>query len=151
MFLRTACFGLRRAAAVAARRAEPAAAAAAPVGFPKTAGVPGVVGDDDQEVGMAGYQLRELAKGNTDPFFRELKCYHFGTEERPHLVPSFAEYRTVGCQGGSGHDGEARPHDLLWYNLHDGRDMECRECGQYFRLMRLKSPFPVPDGTDHHH
>lgn len=30
-----------------------------------TRGVPGVVGDDDQEVGMAGYQLKELAKGNT--------------------------------------------------------------------------------------
>lgn len=148
MFVRSAAFGLRRAAASMAMRAEAQSVAKA---WPNTAGVAGVVGDDDQEVGMAGYQLRELAKGNTDPFFRELKCYHFGTEDRPHLVPSFAEYRTVGCQGGSGHDGEPRPHDLLWYNLHDHKDMECRECGQYFQLMRLKSPFPVQDGAGHHH
>eukprot|EP01134_Creolimax_fragrantissima_P001218 CFRG1218T1 len=117
----------------------------------KTAGIPGVVSGDDQAVGRERYQLEEFAKGNMDPFFKDLRCYHFGTDENPHLVPSFRQERIIGCTGGTGEAGAPRPHETLWYNVSADTNLECNECGQVFQLLQLQSPIPVPDGTDHHH
>ncbi|KNC72563.1 hypothetical protein SARC_14879 [Sphaeroforma arctica JP610] len=116
-----------------------------------TAGVAGIVSGDDQAVGLERYQREEFAKGNMDPFFKDLRCYHFGTEENPHLVPSFREDRIIGCTGGTGLNDSPRPHETLWYNVVAGTDLECNECGQVFQLIQLQSPIPIPDGTDMHH
>eukprot|EP00123_Amoebidium_parasiticum_P012622 comp21480_c0_seq1/m.29740 comp21480_c0_seq1/g.29740 ORF comp21480_c0_seq1/g.29740 comp21480_c0_seq1/m.29740 type:complete len:151 (-) comp21480_c0_seq1:145-597(-) len=142
-FLRVATSALRRPALLSAVRAAAASGHAAKTVVEAAApGQSGVIQGVEGETGWAAYQQKELARGNPDPFYMNLASRHFGSYDRPHLVPSFLPERVIGCQGGTGHDGEPRPHETLWYKLENDEHLECSECGQVFELVELECPFP---------
>jgi hypothetical protein len=70
----------------------------------------------------------------------------FGVRKRPTLVPSGYDSRIVACTGGASLEpGYGVVHEAAWLVVRDdGKKYACDECGQVFKLLRLK-------GTRHSH
>eukprot|EP00939_MAST-03C_sp_MAST-3C-sp1_P005007 g5007.t1 len=59
----------------------------------------------------------------------------FGTLSNPVKVKSGMSSRIIGCTGGR--EGTDKYHDVLWFNLEDGKPHMCAMCGQIFELDRI--------------
>lgn len=55
----------------------------------------------------------------------------FGTQDKPVMILSAYESRTVGCVGGNSPEHE---HDVNWMKLRNTRKTICCLCGQFFQL-----------------
>ncbi|XP_027344337.1 cytochrome c oxidase subunit 5b-2, mitochondrial-like [Abrus precatorius] len=71
----------------------------------------------------------------------------FGTKEAPAVVKSYFDRRIVGCPGCEGED----EHDVVWFWLEKGKQIECPVCSQYF-VLDVVGPGGDPYGHgDHDH
>jgi len=99
---------------------------------PAVAGVTGRIPDElEQATGLELAELKEIAKGNTDPFgLAGAKVGHFGTRENPRAIPSHFSSRTVGCIC----DDESEI--IRWIEVTAGEPQMC-PCSkkQYFKLV----------------
>merc|ERR1712048_345352 len=85
--------------------------------------------DLDHMTGLQRMEAERELEGET-LFDRSGLSGPFGTRENPVVVPSAYPFRAVACTGGYG-DAE---HEMLWFNLFEGKKAICPECGQFFVL-----------------
>jgi len=104
--------------------------------------------DEELETHMTLFEYEQLKKGNDDLWYTKADK-HFGTYENPAVVPSFEDSRIIACTGGKG-PGEPPAHDLLWFELEAGEELECNGCGQVFVLKQVPDIFPRYDGEGEH-
>merc|ERR1711907_125112 len=84
----------------------------------------------DLELATGEEKMELLAELEGKELYEQYLTGPFGTVQNPVIVPSVNTVRIVGCVGG---DGE-KAHDLIWPEVHKGRDTICVECGQVFSL-----------------
>eukprot|EP00455_Lapot_gusevi_P005224 TRINITY_DN121_c0_g1_i6.p1 TRINITY_DN121_c0_g1~~TRINITY_DN121_c0_g1_i6.p1 ORF type:complete len:170 (+),score=65.14 TRINITY_DN121_c0_g1_i6:79-588(+) len=77
----------------------------------------------------------------------------FGTRKRPVLIASEFDSRSVVCAGGNQNEvGFNAPHEPAFLLLKDdGKKHVCDQCGQVFKLLRLKPTFQDEHDGHHHH
>ncbi|KAF8233193.1 COX5B-domain-containing protein [Tricholoma matsutake] len=94
-----------------------------------------VPSDIEQATGLERLQLLGELEG-VDVFDESpLDASRIGTKANPVLVPSCDVERLVGCTG-----VPADSHDVAWFNLKQGKQSRCTECGSVYALDVSEGP-----------
>ncbi|XP_028852373.1 cytochrome c oxidase subunit 5B1 [Denticeps clupeoides] len=106
--------------------------------FPAQAAVRGMAAggiptDEEQATGLEKVLLNATKKG-TDPYSMFKPKEYAGSKEDPHLVPSIANKRIVGCV--CEEDNTA----IVWFWLHQGPGQRCPSCGAHYKLVPHELP-----------
>ncbi|KAF8806970.1 cytochrome c oxidase polypeptide IV [Phlegmacium glaucopus] len=97
--------------------------------------------DLEQATGLERLQLLGELEGINIFDDGPLDSSRIGTKADPVLVPSYDVERIIGCTG-----VPADSHDILWFNLHKGKQGRCTECGSVYALN-----FMGEEHAEHHH
>ncbi|XP_056629169.1 cytochrome c oxidase subunit 5B, mitochondrial isoform X2 [Triplophysa dalaica] len=91
----------------------------------------GIPSDEEQATGLEKIVLQAAKK---DPFNILKPEEYVGSKEDPHIVPSIANKRIIGCV--CEEDNTA----VIWFWLHQGEAQCCPSCGAYYKLVSHELP-----------